>query len=210
MRILAIDVSYCSLGYSIYDTELNKIESKTIKFSSLMSITKREEIFFKDFDIRTLINSLKSCPKELKKKDAKYKKDHLFAEQMWNNIRLYQFHKELKDLQYDILIAEQQFSKISDVFAVVRLLGVKEDKIIPFYSYYPSNWRKILFNAGSIGDSKEAKIVTEKKVNLFLNNANINHRFSSQDEIDSFALIMTFLKENDIINKEYFNGIQIK
>lgn len=235
MKILAVDVSYCSLGYCLYDLSNSQLTSKTIKFSSASSINKKEQLLFKNYDIDNFLINYKQYKKELKEKviskfglkpdksKKKQIKDYIkrnenkeleiqydFYSNLWKNIRLYEFYKELKDLNFDTVIAEEQFSVISDVFAVIRLVAVNETEVKPFKSYYPKSWRKILFGKGDIGKSEEAKEITEDKVKLFLENIELKHNFNSQDEIDSFALIMTYLKENKLVNEKSFEGIEIK
>lgn len=210
MKILAVDVSYCSLGYCLYDLNNSQLTSKTIKFSSASSINKKEQLLFKNYDIQSELNLIKQYKKNKEKRKLSAHRKTSMLDDIWKNIRLYEFYKELKDLDFDTVIAEEQFSVISDVFAVIRLVAVNETEIKPFKSYYPKSWRKILFGKGNIGKSEEAKEITEDKVKLFLENIELKHDFNSQDEIDSFALIMTYLKENKLVDEKSFEGIEIK
>ena len=210
MKILAVDVSYCSLGYCLYDLINSQLTSKTIKFSSASSINKKEQLLFKNYDIQSELNLIKQYKKNKEKRKLSAHRKTSMLDDIWKNIRLYEFYKELKDLDFDIVVAEEQFSVISDVFAVIRLVAINESEIKPFKSYYPKSWRKILFGKGDIGKSEEAKEITEDKVKLFLENIELKHNFNSQDEIDSFALIMTYLKENKLVDEKSFEGIEIK
>lgn len=117
------------------------------------------------------------------------------------------------------MVVEKQFSVISDVFAVTRLASAQiEDigkinssmnSIKSFKSYYPTSWRKILFGSGNIGKSIDAKKFTKEKMNVILNNMGLEHKFNSGDEIDAFALLMTYLKENKLVNEKIFENIKV-
>lgn len=187
MNILSCDVSYSSFGLVIFSTEENKVLlNETYKFSSLSSITKKEQLLFKNIPYsKDLI------------KDKKYYKE---LSEYWNNIRLYEFLKNINrvkaDYKIDLIISEAQFSKISDVFAIVRVASVTDDYISKFKLYYPNSWHKILFNNCKL-DRKEYKKITKEYIdNKVIPKLSEMVKFNSEDEYDAMALIMTYLIDN--------------
>ena len=189
MNILSCDVSYSSFGLVIFSTEENKVLlNETYKFSSLSSITKKEQLLFKNIPYsKDLI------------KDKKYYKE---LSEYWNNIRLYEFLKNINrvkaDYKIDLIISEAQFSKISDVFAIVRVASVTDDYISKFKLYYPNSWHKILFNNCKL-DRKEYKKITKEYIdNKVIPKLSEMVKFNSEDEYDAMALIMTYLIDNKL------------
>jgi Holliday junction resolvasome RuvABC endonuclease subunit len=142
-----------------------------------------------------------------------------FLDDYWKNVRCSLFYQQLKSFSFDVMVVEKQFSVISDVFAVTRLASVhivdpyiinsSMNSIKSFKSYYPTSWRKILFGSGNIGKSVDAKKFTKEKMNVILNNMGLEHKFNSGDEIDAFALLMTYLKENKLIDEKIFENIKV-
>lgn len=197
MNILSCDVSYSSFGLVIFSTEENKVLlNETYKFSSLSSITKKEQLLFKNIPYsKDLI------------KDKKYYKE---LSEYWNNIRLYEFLKNINrvkaDYKIDLIISEAQFSKISDVFAIVRVASVTDDYISKFKLYYPNSWHKILFNNCKL-DRKEYKKITKEYIdNKVIPKLSEIIKFNSEDEYDAMALIMTYLIDNkfDTVFRTYY------
>lgn len=197
MNILSCDVSYSSFGLVLFSTEENKILlNETYKFSSLSSITKKEQLLFKNIPYS----------KDLVK-DKEYYKE---LSEYWNNIRLYEFLKNINrvkaDYKIDLIISEAQFSKISDVFAIVRVASVTDDYISKFKLYYPNSWHKILFNNCKL-DRKEYKKITKEYIdNKVIPKLSEMVKFNSEDEYDAMALIMTYLIDNkfDTVFRTYY------
>lgn len=185
MIITAFDVSYSSLGLASFNTYDNTILTKTIKFHSPSSLNKK--------DIEEFHNINHS---ELDKKEV---------EEYWKNIRLSKLYKEMKIYSSfsDVIISEKQFSEVSEVYALTRLCSVHEGRLNVFKSYYPSNWRKLLFKRGSFGKEFDIKSFTRDKMNDWLSKNNIDYQFlNSFDESDAFALVLTFLIDSGIIDKD--------
>jgi len=189
MNILSCDVSYSSFGLVLFSTEENRVLlNETYKFSSLSSITKKEQLFFKNIPYS----------KDLVK-DKKYYKE---LSEYWNNIRLYEFLKNINRVKavykIDLIVSEAQFSKISDVFAIVRVASVTDDYISKFKLYYPNSWHKILFNNCKL-DRKEYKKITKEYIdNKVIPKLSEMVKFNSEDEYDAMALIMTYLIDNKL------------
>ena len=204
MNILSCDVSYSSFGLVLFSTEENKILlNETYKFSSLSSITKKEQLLFKNipFVKREKVSLIKELKKTKKVKTQEDKYQDELAE-YWNNIRLYEFLKNINrvkaDYKIDLIISEAQFSKISDVFAIVRVASVTDDYISKFKLYYPNSWHKILFNNCKL-DRKEYKKITKEYIdNKVIPKLFEVVKFNSEDEYDAMALIMTYLIDNKL------------
>lgn len=217
MNILSCDVSYSSFGLVLFSTEENKVLlNETYKFSSLSSITKKEQLLFKNIPF-VKKEKVKPDPfeeiKELSKtKKVKTQEDKYQDElaEYWNNIRLYEFLKNINrvkaDYKIDLIISEAQFSKISDVFAIVRVASVTDDYISKFKLYYPNSWHKILFNNCKL-DRKEYKKITKEYIdNKVIPKLSEMVKFNSEDEYDAMALIMTYLIDNkfDTVFRTYY------
>lgn len=228
MKILSVDVSYCSLGYCLFNTGNNKLTSHTIKFNSILSLNKKEKESYCTDEVLEKIAFVKERKIHIKESTSKahktviedtIKSTESFLDDYWKNVRCSLFYRELSTLDFDVMVVEKQFSVISDVFAVTRLASAQiEDigkinssmnSIKSFKSYYPTSWRKILFGSGNIGKSVDAKKFTKEKMNVILNNMDLEHKFNSGDEIDAFALLMTYLKENKLVNEKIFENIKV-
>lgn len=227
MRILSVDVSYCSLGYCLFNTDNNKLTSHTIKFNSILSLSKKKKESYCTDEVLEKIAFVKESKLTIKNGNILTEKKLIeelkpiesFLDDYWKNIRCSLFYIELSTLDFDVMVVEKQFSVISDVFAVTRLASAQiEDigkinssmnSIKSFKSYYPTSWRKILFGSGNIGKSIDAKKFTKEKMNVILNNMGLEHKFNSGDEIDAFALLMTYLKENKLVNEKIFENIKV-
>lgn len=228
MIILSVDVSYCSLGYCLFNTENNKLTSHTMKFSSILSLTKKEKESYCTDEVLEKIDFVKERKKFIKESTSKshkiaientIKPTESYLDDYWKNVRCSLFYKQLKSLAFDVMVVEKQFSVISDVFAVTRLASIhiidphiinsSMNSIKSFKSYYPTSWRKILFGSGNIGKSIDAKKFTKEKMNVILDNMGLNHKFNSGDEIDAFALLMTYLKENELVDNKIFENIKV-
>jgi hypothetical protein len=187
LNILSCDVSYSSFGLVLFSTDENKVLlNETYKFNSLSSINKKEQLLFKNIPYN----------KELCKDKKSYKE----LGEYWNNIRLHEFLKNINrvktDYKIDVIVSEAQFSKISDVFAVVRIASVTDEYVSKFKLYYPNSWHKILFNNCKL-ERKEYKRITKEYVDIkVIPNLSEMVKFNSEDEYDAMALIMTYLIDN--------------
>ena len=191
MIILGVDVAYSSLGYSIFDTETNSlIKSSCIRFNSLSALNKEEKKLFNGlFTVEELHkDKIKSYDDKLKRELKDY----------WNNIRLRIFYEdlsvEIKKYDIDVIVTESQFSEISDVFAITRLLSTLI-KFRQFKSFMPSQWYKTLYGKGKL-KKEEAKHHTLTKLK------EMGYDFPIQDQYDSLALIYAYLSYKDLLNKE--------
>lgn len=227
MKILSVDVSYCSLGYCLFNTNNNELTSHTIKFNSILSLNKKEKESYCTDEVLEKIAFVKESKLTIKNGNTLTEKKLIeelkpiesFLDDYWKNVRCALFYRELSTLDFDVMVVEKQFSVISDVFAVTRLASAQiEDigkasssmnSIKSFKSYYPTSWRKILFGSGNIGKSIDAKKFTKEKMNVILNDMGLEHKFNSGDEIDAFALLMTYLKENKLVNEKIFENIKV-
>jgi len=202
MNILSCDVSYSSFGLVLFSTDENKVLlNETYKFNSLSQINKKEELLFKNipFVKREKVKKVKG---EKKVKKVKTAEDRIQDElsEYWNNIRLYEFLKNINrvktDYKIDVIVSEAQFSKISDVFAIVRVASVTDDYISKFKLYYPNSWHKILFNNCKL-ERKEYKRITREYIDIkVIPKLSEIVKFNSEDEYDAMALIMTYLIDN--------------
>jgi Holliday junction resolvasome RuvABC endonuclease subunit len=127
----------------------------------------------------------------------------------WNNIKLRIFYDNVKELirryNVDVVLSESQFSSISDVFAVVRLVSTCNDKACKFKAYKPTSWHKILFGYGGLNRDQSKQFTKEKIDSNFGDKFNLK----TQDEYDAFALILTYVKEKGIISDINFNDFLI-
>lgn len=179
MIILSCDVSYTAFGLVLYDTSSDKvIRNETIKFRNLSSLNKQD---------KELFNGL--FPSKSYKELSKDEKEAL--QELWCNIRLSQFYNRIIELnqsyKWEVVIAEKQFSSISDVFAVVRLASTTP-KVLKFIGYRPSTWHKILFGYGAFTSDQVKQITKDKLIEFGFN-------LNSQDEYDALALIFAYLKK---------------
>lgn len=202
MNILSCDVSYSSFGLVLFSTDENKVLlNETYKFNSLSQINKKEELLFKNipFVKREKVKKVKG---EKKVKKVKTAEDRIQDElsEYWNNIRLYEFLKNINrvktNYKIDVIVSEAQFSKISDVFAIVRVASVTDNYISKFKLYYPNSWHKILFNNCKL-ERKEYKKITREYIDIkVIPKLSEMVKFNSEDEYDAMALIMTYLIDN--------------
>lgn len=191
MIIMGIDVAYSSLGYSIFDTTSKELlYSSCIKFNSLSALNQEEKklfdgLFEPSFLHKTNIKSL----------DDKVKRE---LKDYWNNIRLRVFYEELrvKMNKYNIeaIVSESQFSEISDVFAITRLLATYEHNR-QFKSFMPSNWYKLLYGKGKL-KKEEAKDHTKSCL------VKLGYDFKVQDQYDSLALCYAYCSYKNLLTKE--------
>ena len=217
MIIIAIDVSYCSLGLVVIDTDSKEIlDNKTITFKNYSALNK------KDKEVHSKISNHSILSKMLdNSKKSEIKSRSEFMSEMWKNYRLYEFNSILNNLKkkykYDVVISENQFSSIGDVVTITRLASVSEDKMCDFIAYYPSSWRKILFGNGKLmNESKLIKEFTKEKMITVLDKCNFIKdgnvfnidNFNSGDEIDAFALGVTYMFQNDILDAKYLQDIK--
>ncbi len=201
MIILGIDPSYCATGIVLFDTETFKVlHHQTVEFNSLESLSDEEKELFK--------GKLPKCffEKEVKQfkngnlSKGKYnivltKNQREELTEYWNNIRLTELNKAIENLKayykWDVVVTENQVSKLSDVFAIARLSAVNADGITIFKPYRPSTWHKLLLGYGAVDRLQAKKIVKEKLSQYF-------KQLITQDEFDAMALILTYCKENSI------------
>jgi len=191
MIIMGIDVAYSSLGYSIFDTNKKElIYSSCIKFNSLSALNSEEKKLFEGlFDPSFLHkNNIKSLDDKLKRELKDY----------WNNIRLRVFYEtlrlEIDKYNVEVIVSESQFSEISDVFAVTRLLSNYRHNR-QFKSFMPSNWYKLLYGKGKL-KKEEAKNHTKDCL------LRLGYDFKVQDQYDSLALCYAYCSYKNLLTKE--------
>lgn len=197
MIVMGIDVAYSSLGVCILDSNQNLLYSNAIRFNGLSSLNKKEKDLFINDDVRQLVDNVKSCSDEQKRELKDY----------WNNIRLRKFYDELSSLikEYNVtdIVTESQFSEISDVFAVTRLISIDESQQLFFKAFMPSSWYKKLYGKGKL--KKEiAKAHTKACIEK------IGHTFKYQDQYDACALCYAYLSYKGLLSdkiKEEFKVV---
>jgi hypothetical protein len=104
MKILSVDVSYCSLGYCLFNTDSNKLTSYTIKFNSILSLNKKEKESYCTEEVLETIDNVKELKDLIKnariKEEIKHWEDQLkpmesFLDDYWKNVRCSLFYQQL-------------------------------------------------------------------------------------------------------------------
>ena len=131
MKILGIDGSLTNTGIAIYNTELSK-------FTLIKNISFKEK-YKKDF------------LQEIDKIDANLRKD-AFVKALWDCERLSVLYNNLYELDFDILVVENQFQNdVNEVQAVLKTLAGSKGihKTLSFYHFYLPQFLSHHFVGGS-------------------------------------------------------------
>lgn len=181
MKILGIDPSYKNFAIVIYDVEHDRvIYNHNYSFHSLSALNKEEKLLLKAPEYKLMNDEQKK-----------------FWKDIWDNVRLDFFLHKIKELQekysYDVVVTESQFVQaMSDIFACVRIASVIDRTPLPFYQFKPKSWNKILFGNGGMTSEVAKKVTKEKLMSFGIDYGNC------QDLYDAHALILTYLKNNNL------------
>lgn len=178
MRIISIDPSLSNIGVVIYDYNSNKI---------LLSQT----ITYKDSDKRVFKKTL------IKDGIINENNEREYLGSMWSNNRLAGMLKiineEASNRKVNLMLSESQFGfKLTDASAIPKI--VAGNLSILYKDYRPTSWKKILTGNGKCSED-DIKEEVKKFVGVYF-------KHLDEHQIDAFALILCYLKINNMTIKE--------
>lgn len=181
---MAIDPALQEIGVGILDTEDGSVVlSQTFTFTD----KEKEQFLAKCYKngMTTFLKANKDTPKEDRENFIK----------LWTNERQARFFNFLKEChqkyKIDYLLCENEFHKgIYKINCTVCLFAGLEN--IPYDEYYPTEWKKMITNKGNVAESSLKYLVFN-----VINNPVC--QYMDENQIDSFGLILAFLKKKNII-----------
>jgi Holliday junction resolvasome RuvABC endonuclease subunit len=183
--IMGIDPSLTNTGIVIIDNLKGELVLKyTLKYTThdkvkfVKKLKEQGKITYDKMD--------KSVPEEIKK----------FVDYQWYLYRMAKnaifIEEEIAKNKVDTVVVESQVN-FDDLIQCVGMIktAVGRFKDIVYWDYKPTSWKKRLTGAGNVDEEILKAFVREYMPDFYYNEFN-------EHEVDAFAILLTFLKENKI------------